>query len=78
MKDIRNMQTRVTLKTIAAHVGLTPGTISAVLNNTRAADRIPQQTRDRVMAAARELCVRVSPVCKQVMPRQLVECAGRS
>ena len=30
--------TRVTLKTIADYVGLTPGTISAILNNTRAAE----------------------------------------
>ena len=55
MGDFKHMQSRVTLKTIAEHVGLTPGTISAVLNNTRAADRIPQHTRDRVIAAAREL-----------------------
>ena len=46
---------RVTLKTVADHLGLTAGTISAVLNNTRAADRIPQGTRDRITAAAREL-----------------------
>jgi DNA-binding LacI/PurR family transcriptional regulator len=46
---------RITLKTVADHVGLTAGTISAVLNNTRAAARIPQVTRDRIFAAAREL-----------------------
>ena len=45
----------VTLKTVADRVGLTPGTISAVLNNTRAAGRIPQHTRDRIVAAALEL-----------------------
>jgi DNA-binding LacI/PurR family transcriptional regulator len=57
-------KTRVTLKTIADYVGLTPGTISAVLNNTRAADRIPQSTRDRVTAAARELNYSPNPLAR--------------
>jgi DNA-binding LacI/PurR family transcriptional regulator len=56
--------TRVTLKTIADYVGLTPGTISAVLNNTRAADRIPQHTRDRVTSAARELNYSPNPLAR--------------
>src|SRR5437762_11664227 len=46
---------RVTLKTVATHLGLTPGTISAVLNNTLACKRIPQPTKDRIFAAARQL-----------------------
>jgi DNA-binding LacI/PurR family transcriptional regulator len=45
---------RVTLKTLADQVGLTPGTISAVLNSTPASQRIPQRTKDRIFAAARE------------------------
>ncbi|HXU15524.1 MAG TPA: LacI family DNA-binding transcriptional regulator [Terriglobales bacterium] len=57
-------KTRVTLKTIADYVGLTPGTISAVLNNTPAADRIPQSTRDRVTAAARELNYSPNPLAR--------------
>jgi LacI family transcriptional regulator len=40
---------------VANHLGLTPGTISAVLNKTRASQRIPQPTKDRVFAAARDL-----------------------
>lgn len=64
MNDIANMQSRVTLRTIAEHVGLTPGTISAVLNNTRGADRIPQHTRDRVIAAARELNYSPNPLAR--------------
>ena len=58
------MQPRVTLRTIAEHVGLTPGTISAVLNNTRAADRIPQHTRDRVIAAAKQLNYSPNPLAR--------------
>lgn len=57
-------KTRVTLRTIADLVGLTPGTISAVLNNTRAADRIPQRTRDRVTTAARELNYSPNPLAR--------------
>jgi hypothetical protein len=56
--------TRVTLKTIAEKVGLTPGTISAVLNNTGAAERIPQHTRDRVIAAAREMNYQPNPLAR--------------
>jgi DNA-binding LacI/PurR family transcriptional regulator len=48
-------QSTVTLKTVAAHVGLTPGTVSAVLNNSTASRSLPQQTRNRILAAAREL-----------------------
>lgn len=64
MDDVRNISTRVTLRMIAEHVGLTPGTISAVLNNTKAADRIPQHTRDRVIAAARDLNYSPNPLAR--------------
>jgi len=46
---------RVTLKAVAEHLGLTPGTVSAVLNNSTASKSIPQHTRERVLQAAREL-----------------------
>jgi DNA-binding LacI/PurR family transcriptional regulator len=45
----------VTLKAVAQHLGLTPGTVSAVLNNSAAARSIPEHTRKRIIAAAREL-----------------------
>ena len=45
----------VTLKAVAQHVGLTAGTVSAVLNNSSAARSIPEHTRKRILAAAREL-----------------------
>jgi len=35
---------RVTLKTIAEHLHLTPGTVSAALNNSAAARSIPDHT----------------------------------
>ncbi|HET8921728.1 MAG TPA: LacI family DNA-binding transcriptional regulator [Candidatus Acidoferrum sp.] len=51
---LRN-EDQVTLKTIAKHLGLTPGTVSAVLNNSAAARSIPENTKNRIIAAAREL-----------------------
>jgi DNA-binding LacI/PurR family transcriptional regulator len=45
----------ITLKAVAQHVGLTPGTVSAVLNDSPSARSIPAQTKNRIHAAAREL-----------------------
>jgi DNA-binding LacI/PurR family transcriptional regulator len=45
----------VTLKAVAQHLGLTAGTVSAVLNNSKAARSIPEKTRKRIVAAARDL-----------------------
>ena len=47
--------TVVTLKAVAQHVGLTPGTVSAVLNDSPSARSIPQETKNRIHAAAKEL-----------------------
>lgn len=48
-------ENRVTLKTLAQHLGLTPGTISAALNDSVAARAIPEHTKRRILEAAREL-----------------------
>jgi DNA-binding LacI/PurR family transcriptional regulator len=45
----------VTIKAVAQHVGLTPGTVSVVLNNSPSARSIPQETQERIHAAAKEL-----------------------
>ncbi|HKM82264.1 MAG TPA: LacI family DNA-binding transcriptional regulator [Candidatus Acidoferrum sp.] len=45
----------VTLRAVAEHLGLTAGTVSAVLNDSPAARSIPAHTRARVLDAAREL-----------------------
>jgi len=52
--DSRN-EDKVTLKTIAEHLGLTPGTVSAALNNSPAARSIPQHTKNRIIEAAQAL-----------------------
>ena len=46
---------RVTLRTIAEHLHLTPGTVSAALNNSAAARSIPEHTKQRILTAARDL-----------------------
>src|SRR5215470_1526826 len=45
----------VTLKAVADHLGLTPGTVSSVLNDAPSSRSIPQRTKNRILAAAREL-----------------------
>jgi DNA-binding LacI/PurR family transcriptional regulator len=65
-------QSRVTLRTVADYTGLTPGTISAVLNNTPGARRIPQPTRDRILAAARELKYQPNPLARALRTGQVV------
>jgi DNA-binding LacI/PurR family transcriptional regulator len=45
----------VTLKMVAQQVGLTPGTVSAVLNDAPSAHSIPQSTKNRIHAAAKAL-----------------------
>lgn len=43
------------LKTVAEKVGLAPCSVSAVLNNTPAAQAIPQRTKERIFRAVAEL-----------------------
>src|SRR5580700_8018749 len=45
----------VTLRSVAEHVGLTASTVSAVLNNSSASHSVPERTKNRILAAAREL-----------------------
>jgi LacI family transcriptional regulator len=45
----------VTLKSVAAHLGLSAGTVSSVLNDAPSARHIPKSTRERIIAAARKL-----------------------
>jgi DNA-binding LacI/PurR family transcriptional regulator len=51
----RQGERKVTLKTIASQLNLTPGTVSAALNNSAAARSIPERTKQRILAAAKEL-----------------------
>lgn len=54
MED-KTIRRRITLKSVAERVGLTPSTVSAVLNNSPASSSVPESTKNRILAAAREL-----------------------
>ncbi len=54
-KPASRNEAKVTLKTIAQHLGLTPGTVSAALNNSPAARSIPEHTKNRIIEAAQAL-----------------------
>jgi DNA-binding LacI/PurR family transcriptional regulator len=62
----RRKSGRVTLKALAAHLGLSPSTVSLVLNASPVADAIPQATKDRILAAARELDYRPDFVARSL------------
>jgi len=44
----------MSLKKLAEHLGLSPATVSLVINRSTVADSIPQDTKDRIFAAARK------------------------
>lgn len=44
----------VSLKELAEYLGLAPATVSLVINRSRVADTIPQETKNRVFAAAQK------------------------
>src|SRR5229473_2754657 len=54
-KPAARSEAKVTLKTIAQHLGLTPGTVSAALNNSPAARSMPEHTKNRIIEAAQAL-----------------------
>jgi len=61
---------RITLRTVADKVGLAPCSISAVLNNSAAAQSIPQRTKDRVLRAARQLNYRPNLAARSLRTRR--------
>jgi DNA-binding LacI/PurR family transcriptional regulator len=54
-KGDRGKKAAVTLKSVAERVGLTPSTVSAVLNSSSASHAVPECTKKRIVAAARDL-----------------------
>jgi len=59
----------VSLKTLADHLGLSPATISVVLNDVPGRS-IPQTTRDRIKAAAKKLNYQPSLLARSLRNRQ--------
>ncbi len=54
-KKVAKRPGKVTLKALGERVGLAAGTVSLILNRAPHANSLPQRTKDRVFAAAREL-----------------------
>lgn len=46
---------QISLKDLAEHLGLAPATVSLVMNRSPVVDSVPQETKDRIFAAARKL-----------------------
>jgi DNA-binding LacI/PurR family transcriptional regulator len=57
---------KISLKFLADHLQLSPATISLVMNRSKVADSIPQETKDRIFAAAREFNYRPSFVARSL------------
>jgi DNA-binding LacI/PurR family transcriptional regulator len=56
----------VSQRMLADHLGLSPATVSLVLNRSPVADSIPQETKDRVFAAARQFDYRPNFVARSL------------
>src|SRR5437764_12213636 len=50
----RVLREPISLKKLADYLGLSPATVSLVINRSSVADSIPQDTKDRIFAAARK------------------------
>lgn len=59
-----------TLKDVAQQLGLSPATVSLVLNRTAAADAIPPSTHERVFAAARRMGYRPNLLARSLRSRR--------
>ena len=61
---------QVTLKAVAEHLGLTPGTVSAVWNNSGAARSIPEHTRKRILEAVKSMHYRPNFMARSLRVRR--------
>lgn len=59
-----------TLRTVAEYVGLAPCSVSAILNNSAAADAIPAHTKERVLRAAKQLDYRPNLAARSLRTRR--------
>jgi DNA-binding LacI/PurR family transcriptional regulator len=80
-KRAKHLETNVkpvTLKAVAEHVGLAAGTISSILNRAPQSRAIPQQTRDRVFAAALRMNYRPNPFARALRTKQMPDASGKA
>lgn len=69
-KSVPDTGRPITLKTLAEYLGLSPATVSIVLNNSSLAKSISPQTRQRVLDAAKKLQYRPNPHARMLRTRQ--------
>jgi len=60
----------VSLKELAAHLGLSPTSLSIVLNDAPAANAIPQETKDRIFEAAEKFNYRPNYFARSLRARR--------
>jgi DNA-binding LacI/PurR family transcriptional regulator len=71
MKPSRSPNSKpVNLKVLAEYLGLSPATISLVMNNAPGAKSIAATTRQRVLEAAKKLDYRPNPIARSLRTRQ--------
>jgi DNA-binding LacI/PurR family transcriptional regulator len=63
-------QKPVSLKELAEHLGLSPATVSLVMNKSTVADSIPQETKDRILAAAKKFKYRPNFFAKSLRAKR--------
>ncbi|MBO0857721.1 MAG: LacI family DNA-binding transcriptional regulator [Chloracidobacterium sp.] len=65
-KIIKKADGPISLKKLAAHLGLSPTTLSLVLNDSPLANTIPQETKNRILVAAREFNYRPNFIARSL------------
>src|SRR5207245_11704528 len=66
----------VSLKFLAEHLGLSPATVSLVINRSPAAKSIPHRTQERVRQAARELNYRPNFMARSLRAQRRLTIGG--
>lgn len=69
---------KITLKDVAAYVGLSAATISVVLNRAPQASTIPPHTQEKIFTAARKLNYRPNPIARALRTRTTSPANGAS
>lgn len=68
--DTVTRKSKPTLRDVASHLGLSPATISLVLNRSKGSEAIPEATQKRVFQAARELGYRPDYIARSLRSRR--------
>jgi LacI family transcriptional regulator len=69
-KKSSRVQNPTSLRHLADHLGFSPATVSLVLNRSSHADSIPEETKERILAAARKLNYRPNFLARSLRTRR--------